>query len=1382
MYEIEQVHEQASVDVLHPLSIAQLGIWFAQVLDSSSPIFNVGECLEIFGPVDEAYFEAAVRQAVREIDGLRVQFVVTGQGPMQRIAENPHFEVVSLDFSHEPDPRASAIQWMKDDILKAPNPLGETLFNFALLRCSENHFFKFHRYHHLVADGVSVLLVANRIASIYALLLEGKTPADESTPSWLDLLADQDKYRQSSQYERDRDYWKKQLEGRSAVETFSGKPPARSRSFIRCASDVPAALVEGLRAMAGLHQVSLPQLITAAGALYLHRWTGAQDLTLGMPVVGRIGQKMRRIFGNTTNVLPLRLRINRGDTLATVLLHVAQQTRTALRHQLYRAEDLRRELGLHPHDPEVYGLVVNVEPFDYSLRFGGHLTHQENVAAGPVDDFSIVAFDRLRGSDMKLYFNANPEHYSPAELSGHAHRFLRFMETMVQAEPETEIEQLEILSLEERQQLLEGFNASGHEVDRDATFPSLFEAWVERAPQAEAVAFRDSKLSYAELNAQANRLAHYLIAQGVGPESLVGVALDRSFAMVVALIAILKAGGAYLPLDPNYPQARLAHMVADAAPAVVLTSSNVHLDLPLDTGLLDSGLLDTGLLKTGLKVVHLDSEDIQSSIAEQHQHNPTNADRRFPLLAQHPAYVIYTSGSTGIPNGVVVTHSGLSSLAGTQLESLALTPQSRVLQFASLNFDASLWELVMAFTTGAALVLIAEQERNGAQLWQVIAKERITHTLLPLAVLNTLEEEHPPQELPLPVLIVGGEACSAEYAEKWSVGRRMVNAYGPTEATVCATISAPLSGPKTPSLGSPVWNAKVYVLDGNMEPVPVGVGGEIYIAGSGLARGYLRRPGLTAERFLPNPLSGMTGMSGKGGERLYRTGDMGRWQENGTLDYLGRVDQQVKIRGFRIELGEIEAALKEQAGVAQVVVVARTEGSGSKHLVAYVVPEADAALGAESLRGQLRERLPDYMVPSAFVTLEALPLLPNGKLDRQSLPAPNLRNEGSRVPRNHLEQMLCVHFAEVLGVDHLGIDDNFFLLGGDSLTAMKLVWQLRSTLGVNLSVGALFASPTVAELAARIAPPAQPTDSSDSEAQEPALAAPTGIQAVPDEGAFDQVLALRARGRLPALFCFSPIVGLGWMYAGLLREIDRERPLYAIQARGATDTALLPVSFEAMIEEQVEAILRIQPDPPYHLLGWSFGGYTAYAVGCRLQQRGGMVPMVTLLDTYPLPDISEEQRAELENQFDEVSEQKTLREVASLVGVDMNQFDEQLIDAATVVEVARRNRHVIGFFEPRLLERYVQLTRHRLRLLLSMKLGRYEGDMLHFVAAQEDSQHKAESWDTFVRGRVDIHQIGCGHLNMADPQHISEIGRVLEQRLKLQVPTGSASGQEEAAA
>jgi nonribosomal peptide synthetase DhbF len=600
------------------------------------------------------------------------------------------------------------------------------------------------------------------------------------------------------------------------------------------------------------------------------------------------------------------------------------------------------------------------------------------------------------------------------------------------------VSEVELLSAAERELVVSGWNDTARDVPA-VVLPELFAAQAARTPGAVAVECGGVSWSYAELDARSSRLARYLVGLGAGPERLVAVALPRSLEMVAAVLAVAKAGAAYLPVDPGYPADRIEFMLADAAPVALLTTRGAQAQLPVQ----------------GLRVI-LDDPQVAAAVAGQPDGAVTDQERIAPLLPDHPAYVVYTSGSTGRPKGVLVSHQGLASLSAFLVETMEVKPESRVAQLLSLSFDMSLTEILPALSAGAALVLPEPGLLAGQALAEALRELRASHAVVaPSALAGAAPEQLPELEC----LVVGGEACPGELVEQWSVGRRMFNGYGPTETMVCVTFSPPLSGGDAPSIGGPMWNVRAYVLDGRLRPVPPGVAGELYLIGPGMARGYLNQPGLTAQRFVACPFGS--------GERMYRTGDLVRWRDDGELDYLGRVDDQVKIRGFRVEPAEVETVLAGQPGVAQAVVVVREDRPGDRRLVGYVLPEAGEALDPGELRTAAARVLPAHMVPAGVVVLDALPLSVNGKLDRRALPVPQFAGGGGREPSSPVEERLCGLFAQVLGVERVGVDDSFFDLGGHSLLAAVLVARLEDELAIKISLQDLLADPSVGAIARR---------------------------------------------------------------------------------------------------------------------------------------------------------------------------------------------------------------------------------------------------------------------------------------------------------------------------
>ncbi|MGJ7538595.1 MULTISPECIES: amino acid adenylation domain-containing protein, partial [unclassified Variovorax] len=704
--------------------------------------------------------------------------------------------------------------------------------------------------------------------------------------------------------------------------------------------------------------------------------------------------------------------------------------------------------------------------------------------------------------------------------------------------------------------------------------------------------------------------------------------------LVVSLLAILKAGGAYLPLDVDYPPERIAFMLQDAAPVCMVTNAAI-----------------AQALAPALPTLCLDDATLGQALGNAPATDPTDAHRSAPLLHTNPAYVIYTSGSIGKPKGVTVEHRNAVNHMHWIQQAFALRPQDAVLQKTPFSFDASVWEFHAPLMVGARLVMARpEGHRDPRYLGEVLRSERI-HTLqvVPSLLEVLVETEALAECAPLRRVFCGGEALSQSLVDRFRAqvpDAVLVNLYGPSEATidstshVCEIHSEGMHAP----IGGPIWNTQIYVLDASLQPVPAGVPGELYIAGAGLARGYLRRPGLSAERFIANPF-------GAPGSRMYRSGDLARWRSDGVLDFLGRADQQVKIRGFRIEPGEIEAALARLPSIAQATVIAREDIPGHKQLVGYVVPEsADSTIDTAAARRTLSESLPDHMVPAAIVVLPALPLTPNGKLDRRALPAPDFTPLSIRAPRTPREEILASLFADVLRLPQVGIDDSFFDLGGHSLLATKLISRVRSSLSVELPIRALFEAPSVAQLAQRLGTSAN---------------------------SFDCLIPIRTTGTASPVFCIHPLGGLSWGYSSLIRHLDKKFPIYGLQSRGYSSLEEMPSTVEEMAEDYLDQIKKIQPKGPYNIVGWSFGGHIAYMAAHHLSKQGIEGNNIFLLDAHPPeeePPAIEKFEAELRIlKENSPNESDTLWRVMQHHAVLHHKYSPPQLDSDVTLFVAARN-------------------------------------------------------------------------------------------------------------
>ncbi|WP_338927406.1 amino acid adenylation domain-containing protein (plasmid) [Mycetohabitans endofungorum] len=1023
--------------ITYALTTAQTEIWLAQQLYPDSPVYNIAQYTVIDGTIDTVVFEAALRQVIDEADTLRLQFVDSDDGLRQRIG-TPAWSMPVLDLTAQADPEAAAQAWMQADYQQSVNLMQGPLFCYALLKVAPAQWIWYQRYHHIMTDGYGQYLIAQRVAHVYSALCAGTAPAACDFGSIRQLLESDAQYQTSAQREKDEAYWLKHCAHWPEPATLASRAAPALQQRLRQTTDLAIQWVDDYVLDAG----RLAQFLSAALAAYVHRMTGVQDVVFGFPVTARLGED-RHIPGMVANTVPLRFRFEPEVNLLSLMRQAAKEIQSALQYQRYPSEALQCQLGLAPGQ-SLFGIKVNVMPFDYALSFAGHSSTNHNLLAGPVEDLMLGVYWTSNSRQLRIDFDANPACYTAEMLDTHQRRFIRFMQVLA-ADATQPISGIDLLDADERHRLLVEWNATKQDYPSHLCIHQLFEARVERTPEAPALVYEDQTFSYAQLNARANRLAHQLIELGVKPDARVVICVQRSPALVVGLLAILKAGGAYVPLDPNYPSERLAHILADAAPNIVLT------DAAGRTALGEAALAECTVLDPTILPALPDTNPLVAA-----------------LTARHLAYVIYTSGSTGMPKGVMVEHRGLSNYLSWAMRAYA--PKEGAVVFSSLSFDAtvtSLWTPLLYGSTVKLLSAVNEIEALEAYVRQAQSEGLVKITPVHLDILGQrLQQEG--IRTRVAAFVIGGEALNASTVAMWQriqPGVRLINEYGPTETIVgCAVYEASTPLPQSGSvpIGRPIANTRIYLLDAHDQPVPLGAVGELYIGGAGVTRGYLNRPALTAERFVPDPFSE------EADARLYKTGDVARYLPDGNLEYLGRNDEQVKIRGFRIEPGEIEACLTAHPQVRDAVVVACGEGS-AKRLVAYVQAEADEQL-ASTLRAQLAASLPEYMVPSAFVRLDAWPLTPNGKLDRRALPAPDdaaLAHQAYEAPQGELETTLAMIWAELLDVKQVGRHDSFFALGGHSLLAVRLLNRVRM-LGADVPLATLFATPTLTAFAAAL--------------------------------------------------------------------------------------------------------------------------------------------------------------------------------------------------------------------------------------------------------------------------------------------------------------------------
>jgi amino acid adenylation domain-containing protein/natural product biosynthesis luciferase-like monooxygenase protein len=1026
-----------------PLSFGQERLWFLDQLGAGGRLYHDYGAIHIAGRVDFSALRRSINELVRRHEILRTTFAMVDGVPVERIASHLDLDLATEDLSAVPQSeRLGRVSALSELQARVPFDLGKgPLMRCCLVQLGPEEQVLLVTVHHIVWDGWSAGVFFRELAPIYAALIRGETPSLSSARlQHADFAIWQRTWLTEEALATSMSYWKKHLADVPALLAMPvdhPRPAVQSHRGAAYQFELSVELQNSLRALSQREGVTLFMLMLAAYKVLLWRYSSQEDIVIGTPVANRTRAELEDVIGPVMNTLALRSRVHRGQRFLELLREVRETTLEAYVHQdvpfAQVVEALQPQRTLSHAPLFQVGFTFQNIPFE-RIELPG-LTLQPLQLPSGIAKFDLTLMVNEESGRLATELEYSTDLFERATVERLANHF-RTLLTAIVAAPDTGIGELPLLSAAERQQLLIEFNATEHARQSGCCVHDLFAEQARRTPTHPAVLFKESSLSYRELNERANQLAHWLRTKGAGPDVRVAICMERGFDMLIALLGVLKSGAAYVPLDPGYPRERLAYMLEDCAPALLLTQRS----------LLDRTDADA--------VPRFCLDGDSAALMEQSTADP-------PTIAseRHLAYVIYTSGSTGNPKGVMVEHSGLVNLAEGPGSSLGITANSRVLQFASFSFDACAWEWLIALTNGATLVLATRDDiAPGDPLTSFLRKRKITHVTLPPSALSVMD--HLAQD-DVEVLITAGEACAPDVAERWSLARPLINAYGPTEATVCATLYPCARGESgTPPIGRPIANAQVHVLDAELQPVPIGVTGEIYVGGHGIARGYLNRSGLTAERFVADPFAASPG------SRLYRTGDLARWKPDGNLEYLGRGDHQVKIRGYRVELGEIEAQLVREAGVREAV-VAVLQDRELPRLVSYLTLDPGTAVA--SVREALAASLPEYMVPAHFVVLERLPLTPNGKVDRKALPAPAAEVSDDYVaPRNATEQSLADIFATALRLEKVGVHDDFFARGGHSLLATQVISRMRAAFSLQLPLRTLFEARSIAELAERI--------------------------------------------------------------------------------------------------------------------------------------------------------------------------------------------------------------------------------------------------------------------------------------------------------------------------
>jgi amino acid adenylation domain-containing protein len=1012
----------------------------------TTDIYTVQLVVDLDGPLELPALHAAVGTLLRRHPNLRAAFLHQGVSrPVQVVAREVPTPLRETDLSVLDDTarEAAATRLAAAERARTFDVSRPPLLRILLIRLSGARSRLVLTNHHLILDGWSMPLVLTELLTLYA---HGgdDTALPRLTPfrDYLKWLGEQDRPAAAAA-------WTEALAGLDEPTLLAPAPADGTGSPEQLRFELGEELTARLTATGKRLGVTLNTLARGAWALVLRQLTGRQDVVSGATVSGRPPEipDAGRMIGLFINTVPVRLRLRPEESVPDMLVRHQREQTALLPHQHLGLTEIQQAAGLG----NLFDTIMAVEnyPLDRTaLDVPGGRLRTSGAEIRDATHYPLVCFV-IPGSRLQLRLDHRPDVYAAEAARRVMRALVTALEAVAAADPDQPVGAVDVLATEERQQAL----AHGHgprAVIPDALLPEIFAAQAARTPAAVAVESDDDTVSYGQLNARANQLARLLIHRGAGPERAVALAMPRSTGMVAAILAVLKTGAACLPVDPAFPEERIRHMLTDADPVCVLTTAETAGRLPA----------------AAPPRLVLDAPGTVEDLSARPDGDITDTERRTHLRAAHPAYIIYTSGSTGRPKGVVLTYGALSHFLAAMKTVIPCAENDRVLALTTIGFDVSMSEIFVSLTSGARLCVATSTEtRDPARL--VSRVRRFDPTLMYGTPTHwRMLADTAPADLAKRRAMVGGEALGTELvATLDGLGLDVTNGYGPTETTIYATTATGpgLADPVRTPVGRPVPNATAYVLGADdLQPVPLGTVGELYLAGPGLARGYLGRPALTAARFLPCPY-------GAPGERMYRTGDLVRWRPDGQLDCVGRADDQVKIRGFRIELGEIETVLAGHGGVRQAAVVVREDRPGDRRLTGYVVPAAGATVEPAAAREHLATFLPDYMVPSAVVTLNAMPLTGSGKLDRRALPAPEFTAPvSSREPRSEREKVLCGLFADVLGVERVGIDDSFFELGGHSLLATRLVSRARSALGTDVDVRTLFEAPTVAALAERL--------------------------------------------------------------------------------------------------------------------------------------------------------------------------------------------------------------------------------------------------------------------------------------------------------------------------
>lgn len=1301
-----------------PLVAAQPGIWIADQLNPHPNAYAVAHAVELQGDMDIALLVTAIHQGLSSIDTLSMQITELNGQPVQHLdPARPIASVQCLDLRQKDDPEAEAHATMLADLhsdlrwqTDKPN------YVHWLIQTGEHHWFWYQRYHHLLVDGFSFTAITRQIAECYTALVRQQPVASPPLTSFHDVITEYQAYQQSADYAVDRQFWTDYTQTLPPPVTLAPQPLAGqtpSPRVHRHTVTLNAAQTGRLQELGNDTRQNVTYLSMALVAAWLSRMTGQPQLATGLVLMRRVGSMALTAAGPVINVVPMAVQVDPGATLTTLASQISKTLRQIRKHQRYDGEQIARDRGQAGDQSPLFGPVLNLKMFDFRLDFAGvrGITHQ--LASGPVRDMEIDIYPVDNGC-LTLEILANAERYDPDTLARQLEHLPLLLDRIL-AQPEQPLDTLSILT-EREQQLLAQINQTEHPVSGH-TLVSRLILQAGQTPDRLALIDARHQLNYRQMREQVVALAAHLRTLGIQRGDRVAVALPRSVYLSLALMAILENGATYLPLDTDYPDDRLHLMLEDSAARLLITTRDQQ--RRFHTSETPVFCYETLLPATS---------------------EPTPADQH--PVPQDAAYMIYTSGSTGRPKGVIVGHEAIVNRLEWMQHQYPLGADDVVLQKTPCSFDVSVWEFFWPLMEGAQLVMAPpEAHRDPVRLQQLFADYQVTTThfvpsMLAAFVSALTDTDAIARCRSLQRVFCSGEALPTELSRQWErlTHVPLHNLYGPTEAAVDVSYYpafgrelARVTSAHVP-IGFPVWNTQLQILDHRLQPVAIGVAGDLYLCGIQLAHGYFNRPELTASRFIANPFAT--------GERMYRTGDVARWLPNGAVEYLGRSDDQLKLRGQRIELSEIDHALSRLDGVVQAVThacvlndAAVVNGSDARQLVGYVQSDAGQILDMDSLRHQLAAQLPAYMVPVAIIQLDDWPLSANGKLDRRALPLPQLGHaQTGRAPAEGLEQQIAQAFCDLLQIEQVSADDDFFALGGHSLLAMQLAAKLRQTLGQSVTIGQIMVASTVAGLAVSLA-----------RIPDEALLAQAG---------FERLLPLR-HSQGPTLYCFHPASGFAWQFSVLQRYLPAGWSITGIQSPDPTSPLHTSDTMQQMCDAHLLTLRTAQPHGPYYLLGYSLGGTLAHNIAAQLGAQGETVAFLGLLDTYP---------PETQN-WDEKLQQNILDpEVLAEIERERAQFMAAQ-EAITDPELAAQQQRLFS----QIADNYADSV----RLLATARSQWFAGHATLFVATETlpEGMNVQKTWQPYV-GELTEYWLPCAHVSIISPDVFQQLGPQLSAALE----------------